>query len=35
MLKINKNNSNLLDTYFTGVKVAISSKLISNKLLRG
>ena len=32
---INKNNLNLLDTYFTGVKVAISSKPISNKLLRG
>ena len=34
MLKINKNNSNLLDTYLTE-RVAISSKPISNKLLRG
>ena len=35
MLKINKNNSTLLDSYLTGVKVAISSKTLSNKLLRG
>ena len=35
MLKINKNNSNLLDSYLIGVNVAISSKPISNKLLRG
>ena len=31
MLKINKNNSNLLDTYLTE-RVVISSKPISNKL---
>ena len=35
MLKINKNNSNLLDTYLTWGGVVISSKPISNKLLRG
>ena len=34
MLKINKNNLNLLDTYLTE-RVVISSKPISNKLLRG
>ena len=34
MLKINKNNSNLLDTHLTE-RVVISSKPISNKLLRG
>ena len=34
MLKINKNNSNLLDTYLTE-RVVIAFKIISNKLLRG
>ena len=32
---INKNRLNLLDTYLIGVNVAISSKNLSNKLLRG
>ena len=35
MLKINNNNSNLLDTYLTWGGVVISYKTISNKLLRG
>ena len=34
MFKIKKNRFNLLDTYLTG-GVVISSKPISNKLLRG
>ena len=34
MLKINKNNLNLLDTYLTE-GVVIAFKTISNKLLRG
>ena len=35
MLKISRNNSDLLDSYLIGVKLAISSKPISNKLLQG
>ena len=35
MLKINKNNSNLLDTYLTKRGGVISLIPISNKLLRG